>query len=116
MALIGMIILLMMGWCWQCDCEQNIPCETSVDLVLVPCKAFITDVSKSPSNACCEGLYDIAAMIKTPGDRVDVCVCLKTAFTYLLDNYDPIRMLPLPVICRVNILLPLLTIHTDCDK
>ncbi|RVX00478.1 Non-specific lipid-transfer protein C, cotyledon-specific isoform [Vitis vinifera] len=56
--------------------EATVPCGT-VDMKAAACVGYATGKQPKPSPACCSGLQQLAATVKTVDDKKNICRCLK---------------------------------------
>ncbi|KAL2893229.1 putative non-specific lipid-transfer protein 2 [Bienertia sinuspersici] len=78
------------------------------------CSTVISNTTPSPSDSCCSGVKNVAAMANNHENKVHVCDCLKTSLAVF--KYDPALVAELPQKCSVNLSLPPISEDTDCSK
>ncbi|XP_048504327.1 non-specific lipid-transfer protein A [Beta vulgaris subsp. vulgaris] len=112
---LGYIAVLNLLFARSCaQATATAPSCTDVISNTAPCLPYISRTSPAPSDVCCAGIKNVAAMASTHANQVDICTCLKSNIAGF--SYDPTLIAALPKKCSVNINLLPISASTDCSK
>ncbi|XP_002271584.2 non-specific lipid-transfer protein D, cotyledon-specific isoform [Vitis vinifera] len=90
----------------------TVPCGT-VDMKAAACVGYATGKQPKPSPACCSGLQQLAATVKTVDDKKNICRCLKNGVKAFAGVQD--RLLSqIPTACNIKVGFPV-SLNTNCE-
>ncbi|KAL8512844.1 hypothetical protein ACS0TY_019107 [Phlomoides rotata] len=109
----SLFAILCLVYCIARTSNAAATCGT-VDSKASSCIAYASGKAATPAPACCTGLQQLAATVKTVDDRKAICRCLKAAvknFAAVQDKF----LSKIPSVCKINVNFPV-SLNTDCEK
>ncbi|MBA0719970.1 hypothetical protein Golax_007614, partial [Gossypium laxum] len=91
--------------------EAAVPC-TTVDANAAACLGFATGMAAKPSDACCNGLRQLAQTVKSVDDKKAICRCLKVGAKSLGIQDRFLSMIPQA--CNIKVDFPV-SVNTNCE-